>query len=453
MKSRTLLFIVILSATLFTAVSCKKIFLEFVADTLMSAFDLWEDRPQGIPCNQALSNATINIQELTFDRDHMLCINISMDASDFDNMRNESKFGPNIYEDDGNAACAVLVEYAGKCDVPFPSYYNWYSGNLVIDGLSLSDVGLRKKGFLGSIFSAAPSMRIITNKYVSGQSIGATHSITLNNNSQDDTRIWTSLGYKIFELANYPAPRANFANVSINDEALGVYTHLEPIDEKFLKRAFGNNAGHLYEGQIIDFEKEWLPRWDPKTASTNQVGLPIIDIAKDLDLPDNKFLSALEQHLNIDRFITFWALEALLALDDGYCSNRNNFFIYFDPNDGGRVTFIPWGLDYHGENEASLENFVHAELPRRLSRIPAMASKFETELQRLLDDVWDEPAFLSFIDSAATKVASAQIDPDYQNKVDNLKTWIQNRRAFVKIMLAIGLPKGNEKESNKCTND
>ena len=453
MKKKLSGFLLLFIVSFILGVSCKKIILTAIADSLMNAFDLWEDRPEGIPCNQGLSNATFANQEIAFDHNHMICVNIEMDANDFKSMREESRFGPNIYDNEGNTACAVLVEYVDQCDVPFPNEFNWYSGNIELDGVSLGNIGIRKKGFLGSIFSPAPSLRIITDKYIAGQDLGGTNSITFNNNSQEVTRIWTSLAYYIYELANYPAPRSHLANVSINDEALGVYTRIEPLDEKFLQRAFGNSAGHLYEGQLVDFVEDWLPRWTAKTAATNNVGLPIINIAQALELPDEQLISTLDQYLNIDRFISFWALEILLSMDDGYTVNRNNFFVYFDPDDGGRATLIPWGIDYYNKEGSDLISFMNAELPRRLSRIPIMSAKLQIELQRLLNDVWDENFLISFIDNYSVLVETAQIDPGYSLKVDELRSWVVNRRNQIEYQLLFDIPIGAEHSTGKCYNE
>ena len=155
--------------------------------------------------------------------------------------------------------------------------------------------------------------------------------------------------------------------------------------------------------------------------------------------------------MNIDRFITFWALEALLASDDGYCANRNNFFIYFDPNDNNRATFIPWGLDYYGDDN-SLENYLNAELPRRLSRIDETAIKFNIEMQRLIDDVWNDALLNSFIINSASQVQTAQNDAQYQDKLAKLTTWILNRKNVIESLLIEGIPRGSDEPLTKCTN-
>lgn len=449
---KTVLLLVAALTLLLTAASCKKVVLEFLGGQFVG--EIWEDRPESIPCTPAASPLTLDNQELTFSPNHMLCIEVDMDAADFEVMRNESRFGPSVREDDGAATTAVFLEYIRRCDVPFPSEYNWYSADVLIDGFSLKEVGIRKKGFLGSIFSDAPPIKINTDYYQGGNTIGNTNKVTLNNNAEDVTRVLQCLNYGVFGLADYPAPRCNLANVSINGEALGVYSHLEAIDETFLQRNFGNSNGHLYEGQLADFRSKWLPRWDAKTDATDEVGVPLLGIIDVLEeSEDETLLEDLENHLNLDRFMTYWALEVLLDHDDGYAANRNNFFIYLDPDDGDRITFIPWGMNSWSEDRSTdLGNHVNAELPRRLSRIPEISDRFDTEMNRLLDEVWDETTLDSLVNHYAVQVQSGQMDPDYEDRLDRLKEWIQNRRGIIENALQDGLPEGNKKVSKTCYN-
>lgn len=455
-KSRRNLFLVLI-ASLVVVTSCKKFIYESVAGLLVDEAGLWEDRPAGIECTPSSNSETLNSNgELTFSKDHMLCIDITMNSDHFEIMRNESRFGPSIQENDGASVTAILLEFLNQCDVPFPKEFNWYAGSVVIDGISASNVGLRKKGFLGSIFSIAPSMKINTARNVGGQTIGNTQNVTLNNNSEDPTRIKNLINLKVFEMAGYDAaPRANLANVSVNGEALGVYTHLEAVDDAFLLRVFGNNSGHLYEGQLADFVADWLPRWDAKTDNTSDLATPLLGIASALELPDDQLIAGLEQHIDIDKFITYWALEALLGHVDGYALNRNNFFVYVDPSDGNRITFIPWGMNYFGGDEApdnSLNDFVKSEIPRRLSRIPEMNAKFEAELQRLIDEVWDATALMQLVDEYAIQVQSGQVDNDYDMRISQLKTWINQRAAVMESALTSGLPQGDAQRAG-CFGD
>ena len=43
---------------------------------------------------------------------------------------------------------------------------------------------------------------------------------------------------------------------------------------------------------------------------------------------------------DVDAFLTFWAVEVLVAHMDGYSGNANNFYLYHDPT-SGRLRFQP----------------------------------------------------------------------------------------------------------------
>lgn len=433
---------------------CTKIFIEPFGEEI--AEELWEDRPDGISCEPEESPNTLVDRELTFAAEHMLCIQIEMNADDFERMRNESRFGPSIQDENGATAATATIEQAVQCDVAMPSEYNWYSGHVTIDGLMINNVGLRKKGFLGSIFSVAPSIKINTNQFVVGQQLSKAERITLNNNAEDQTRLVQVMNYAVFAWADYPAPRCNLANVSVNGEALGVYSHLEAIDHHFLQRNFGNSTGQLYEGQLADFVLDWLPRWDAKTDVTDEAARPLRDIIQVVEeASDEELLRALEPHLNLDRYFTFWALEVLLHHVDGYAVNRNNFYIYLDPADQDRITFVPWGMNsfFGAEQSTDLSEFVGAELPRRLSRHPEAAQRMEQELQRLLNEVWNEDRLFALVDQFEPQVRSAQDDDGYTREVDELKSWIQTRRNHLTNLLNAGLPEGNAEQADRCYSD
>ena len=48
---------------------------------------------------------------------------------------------------------------------PRPNPYNYYKGNVTIDGKLFREVGLRKKGLLGSVNAQRPSIKINFDKF------------------------------------------------------------------------------------------------------------------------------------------------------------------------------------------------------------------------------------------------------------------------------------------------
>ncbi len=397
----------------------------------------------GLPCSPNVPDGVDPTEGVSFDPNHVVCIKVTMDPHDFERLAEETRF-----DGAGNG----FEQIWSDCSQPWPSAYNWYRADIEIDGVSLSEVGIRKKGFVGSQYSPVPALKIKTEKYVKDQFLGNTERITLNNNGGDIPRMAACLTYEVFAAAGYPAPRCNMANVMVNDQPKGPYVHVEAIKKRFLRRAFGDNTGSLYEGTHTDFVEAWLPRWECKTDDTDTSYAPLAGVAQALRKPDDELVDALSAVLNIDRYITFWALEVLVSHPDGYSADRNNFYVYFDPTDAGRAVFIPWGADKTFLGDFSIDGYLTADLPRRLSRIPAIATRMENELERLLIEVWDEDAILESIDRYSTQVKSAQQDEGYDTQVEALRAWVKSRPDQVREMLRLGLPMGMEK-SLPCTNE
>ena len=115
----------------FMVCSCESI-LE-VADNSENPLteELGLDRSNCISCSPTISNQTLENQELTFNTNHMPCIHLEMNAADFEQMRNESRFGPKRQR--WATLWTGLILQANQCDVPYPSQFNWYAGNITID--------------------------------------------------------------------------------------------------------------------------------------------------------------------------------------------------------------------------------------------------------------------------------------------------------------------------------
>src|SRR5438132_14029911 len=58
----------------------------------------------------------------------------------------------------------------------------------------------------------------------------------------------------------------------------------------------------------------------------------------------NRRWECLHQTLDIDRLLTFMAMEIMICHWDGYCLGRNNFRIYHDPATE-KIVFLPSGMD------------------------------------------------------------------------------------------------------------
>ena len=127
-----------------------------------------------------------------------------------------------------------------------------------MDGQRYGAVGVRKRGFIGSVSFRKPSLKLDFDKYVDDQALGGVlRRINLNNSVQDPTLLNTCLAYYVFAAAGLPAPRCNYARVAVNGRELGLYVHVEDIERSLLKRSFADSGGNLYEGTFSDFRPEF----------------------------------------------------------------------------------------------------------------------------------------------------------------------------------------------------
>ena len=179
-----------------------------------------------------------------FPSDRVLDVQITVDPKDWNTIRFQSRdFLEALYES---------RQYA------LPDHpYTYVEASVSIDGVEFPQVGIRKKGFIGSQNSTRPSLKIKLNHVNKKGQIDGLTDLTFNNNQQDTSLISQFLGYGLFNAAGSPAPRCAYANLTVNGQNLGIYTHVERIHRLLLKRAFGNDGGILYESTVVDFHPNW----------------------------------------------------------------------------------------------------------------------------------------------------------------------------------------------------
>lgn len=226
---------------------------------------------------------------------------------------------------------------------PPTSPYTEVPADVELNGTRLENAALRKKGFVGSASTTKPSLKIQLDEYVAGQQLGGVDRLTLNNNRADPSQLRQCLGYRVIADAGLPAPHCALAWVTVNGEPLGIYTHLEPIKRRFLRRHFSDDGGLLYEATFSDFRAGWVETFEAKTSATDDRNA-LRAIALALERPDEELVDALAATIDVEQFFRFWALEVLVGHGDGYTRSANNFFIYRDPA-ADRFVFFPWGTD------------------------------------------------------------------------------------------------------------
>jgi hypothetical protein len=359
-----------------------------------------------------------------FDPSRILQIEIEVDPDDWDELRDQSR---DLFSS---------LEANSHAESPF----TYVKADITIDGQTIKNIGLRKKGFLGSLDDNRPSLKIRFDKYKDQHPFGDLDRLTLNNNKQDDSKLSQYLSYKLFADCGVPAPRCNFAKVTVNGKSLGIYSHVESVKPAMLKRTFGDGTGLLAEGTLADALPVAKNRFEYKSKHDGKTGLDkLTKLLEDPDLNVDK----LEALVNVDSFMRFWATESLIGFWDGYTHNQNNYFVYQNPEDS-RLCFMPWGADsafttYVPRIIDPIKNVsVHTNsaLANRLYHDPKMRDRYLNTLKSILATQWNEDALLDEV-SRVEKMLSGEVlsERRLNGGTDRVRGFIKTRRGSIEKKL------------------
>jgi putative membrane-bound dehydrogenase-like protein len=244
--------------------------------------------------------------------------------------------------------------------------FAWARGALTAEGKTYKGVGLRYSGNASYMASAGGLKRsfVIDLKRSGDQDFHGLSAIGLQSGALDPAKAREALAFALFREAGVPAPRTALAEVTLTvpglyDKAyLGVYTVVEPVDRAFLKYCFLTDKGLLVRPQGmrgLDFLGD---DWAKYRGPYRPLAEPNPDEAKRLigflrlvqRGDDATFGKEIASYLDVDRFLRFMAVQALIANADGFFTLGYNYSLFLDPK-ANRFVFIP------GDQELSFANF------------------------------------------------------------------------------------------------
>ena len=399
-------------------------------------------------------------KELTFDNifptDRIIDVQITVSQQDWDTIRYQGR--------DFMTALGASRQFK-----PMERPYTYVEASVSIDGVVFPKVGIRKKGFIGSLSSTRPSLKVKLNHVDKKGGIEGLTNLTLNNNKQDTSLMSQFVGYALFNAIGSPAPRCAYAKVTVNGESLGIYSHVETVRKPFLERAFGNSNGPLYEGTVIDFYEDWENSFEHKRGD-DELGraqiITLIDV-----LADPKATEAdIGELIDLESFYRFWAIEGLVGFWDGYSGNKNNFFIYLNPEDN-KFYFTPWGMDsiftkmskleFMNDRRAPISVKTQGLIAYKLYQFENGRRRYAEALTEILDNHWNAPELLATLDKIAVMVephlvpAQRVIEdewsrgrgtwrnankPTFASELEKVREFILNRKSDIQAEIANGMP-------------
>ena len=371
-----------------------------------------------------------------FSTTKVLEVEITLAEKDWDTIRNQKR----------NFFTALSAQ---RKEGPIESPYTYVTAKVKIGGVEYPEVGLRKKGFFGSQNSNRPSLKIKLNRVDKQAELNGLTMLTFNNNQQDITQMSQVMGYALYNAAGSPAPRCGYARITVNGKNLGVYAHVESMKKPLLRRGFGDDRGTLYEGTVVDFFDGWEKSFEKKFGKNKLAQEKIKQLTAVLEqenLPDVE--AAIGKYVDLDSFYTFWAVEGLIGFWDGYASNANNFFIYFNPKTE-KFHFMPWGLDcgfekyskIKDERRAPISVKTKGRVAFRLYQVEACRKRYARTLVKLMDEHWDEKKMIAEIERRQIMLkpflASSQVR---RFRAGGIQKFIRTRRAEIMAEISDGMP-------------
>jgi hypothetical protein len=383
-----------------------------------------------------------------FEPDRVVEVAIDIAPGDWETLRHQSRGWWDVAAAE-NGSCLVQ---------PFPKPFDWFSASITVDGLRRDRVAVRKKGFLGSLNEERPALKVRFDRFVAGQTLNGLQRLTLNNSVQDPTWLKQCLAFRVFEKAGIPVPWCNFAHLTVNGSDLGLYVHLESQDRHWVRRWFEKDGGDLWEGEISDFRTGWLGTFEKKgdvedddQTKVDRGSLAEVATAVSSGTPDAQVRSRLEELVDFDGFMRFWAVEKVLEHWDGYANNVNNFFVYRDPATS-KFVFAPSGTDQitvpdpYSTSKPPVSVYATGALSNRLYGIGETRQLYAATMREVLDGAFREDDLLSEIDRMQALVAPvlARSGPEaaaaQANAVEELRAWVRGRRAVLLKDLEGGPP-------------
>lgn len=237
---------------------------------------------------------------------------------------------------------------------------------VIIDGNTVSQVGVRQKGFFsnwGSGSALKKPLKLDFNEFLEDGKYDKLKSINLQNAFKDPTFMRDMLSYQILRDFGVAAPRSSYAKVYLNDELWGLYVVVESVNKTFLKEHFGDNEGNLYKAGFTSMQYSGLDQsnyyseFELKTNETENDWSRLVHLLKVIkNTPAALFRDSLSKYMDMESYFKTMAVDVTILNWDSHFDHGRNFYLYDNPADG-KFHWIPW--DY---NLAFANNFDQYDL-------------------------------------------------------------------------------------------
>ncbi len=296
-----------------------------------------------------------------------------------------------------------------------------------------TNVGIRLKG-MGSFrpIYEKPSFAVKFDEFVEDHEYSGLTKLMFNNSVQDHTYMVEALGTQLFRDAELPAARVTHARVMLNGRDLGLYVVIEAMNKRFLKQHFTSSKGNLYEAYLQDIDGR-LEQDNGEPG--DQSDLRALVAACRVREPNERF-KQMSKVLDVDRFVSFTAMEILMGHWDGYATHTNNYRIYHDPT-SDKMVFITHGLDWAFRRpNVSISPPLKAIVGRALFQTADGDRMFRERIGTLYTNVFRVGVITNRMDQLMAKIRSAGLSARELAKIESAAAIMRERIELRSVRIA-----------------
>lgn len=284
-------------------------------------------------------------------------------------------------------------------------------------------VGIRYRGSTGRVEGTIRAYRVNFND---AQPLwGSVRKLNLNG-FWPDRQV---LSFDLFHSRGVPAPLASFATPVLNGNILYPHAVIEPLDEDFLERVFGDEDLPFYRA----YDTANLEYRGSNPALYEHDYVALTDGSNHADVAtlcnvfqnttDENFESLISKWIDVDEWLTYFAVNAALSNQEGsiYRDTGDDYALVRSAK--GKFLIVPWDMDTTFLNAE--ETHMRPTLPSivRLLEHPAFNRRYREILLEIFDNELSRPTIRASVDALPDEFAGAR---------DYLASWATARAINVR---------------------
>lgn len=286
--------------------------------------------------------------------------------------------------------------------------------------------------------------------------------LTLAPGYMDDSYLHDTLANEIYDALGIPVARTAFYEVYVDvgegPHYWGLYTLIEDPSDAMMDRVYGDGSGNLYKPEMGC--SDWTCFDQASFAKKNnedEADYSDVEAAVAALLDDGgdaeEWREAMEQAFDVPGFLRWLAASNVIVSWDCYGMIAHNYYLYGDPGDGGRLTWVPWdhnmSLEFYpmGNLTLSMDEVDDSwPLLRKLMDDPVYSAAYYVEVEKTLEGPLELDTFTAraqelhdliapYIEAEEAPFTQLSSLSAFEDSVTDLVQHVEERRAEVEALL------------------